>query len=96
MMGHTRIYRAVVTATLQENFRKSDAPNILCASFFNRKMADMSPSTTGAQGSGILRSMSKANGLMVVDEERMQIQAGESVAVMLVDCSLSMSSTREF
>ncbi len=96
MMGHTRLYRAVVTATLQENFRKSDARKHFVRVVLQQENGRYVASTTGAQGSGILRSMSKANGLMVVDEERMQIQAGESVAVMLLDCSLSMSSTREF
>ena len=96
MMGHTQIYRTVVTATLEEDFRKSDGRKDFVRVVLRFQDGRYIASTTGAQGSGILSSMSKANGLMVVDEERMQIQAGERVPVMLLDHSLGMSSTRDF
>ncbi|GAK58905.1 molybdenum cofactor synthesis domain protein [Candidatus Vecturithrix granuli] len=96
MMGHTQIYRRVVTATLAEDFRKSDRRKHFVRVALRQENTRYIASTTGDQGSGILRSMAKAKGLMVVDEERMQIQAGESVAVMLLDHSFSMSSTRDF
>ena len=53
-------------------------------------------STTGAQGSGILRSMSKANGLAVIDEDRLVVRAGEDVPVMVLDQSFGMSEERLF
>ena len=96
MMGHTSLYRTIVTATIEEDFRKTDERKqfirVVLRQDGNRYVA----STTGAQGSGILSSMSKANGLMVVDEERMQVHAGEKVPVMMLDHSLDMSDTREF
>jgi molybdopterin biosynthesis enzyme len=42
---------------------------------------------TGAQGSGILRSMVKANGLVVISEDREIVRAGEKVRVQLIDSS---------
>lgn len=42
-------------------------------------------SLTGAQGSGVLRSMSQANCLIVLEHERESIQAGETVNVLLFD-----------
>jgi molybdopterin molybdotransferase len=41
--------------------------------------------TTGAQGAGILRSMSEANALMVLPHERGPVAAGENVEVWLFD-----------
>jgi len=43
---------------------------------------------TGAQGSGILKSMVKANGLMVIPEDREIVKAGEKVKVQLLDRNL--------
>jgi molybdopterin molybdotransferase len=40
---------------------------------------------TGAQGSGILRSMSEANALVVLEHERADVAAGEPVDVLLFD-----------
>jgi molybdopterin molybdotransferase len=40
---------------------------------------------TGAQGSGILRSMSEANGLVVLSHERGDVAAGDAVDVLPFD-----------
>jgi molybdopterin molybdotransferase len=40
---------------------------------------------TGQQGSGVLRSMSEANCFIVLEHERGRVQAGELVAVQLMD-----------
>ena len=40
---------------------------------------------TGAQGSGILRSMSDANCLIVLEQDRGNVAAGETVQVQLFD-----------
>jgi molybdopterin molybdotransferase len=40
---------------------------------------------TGAQGSGILRSMSEANGLVVLEHERGDVAAGDAVDVLPFD-----------
>ena len=96
MMGHTRIYRAVVPAVLEEDVEKTDERKhfvrVVLKKVENRYLA----STTGAQGSGILSSMSKANGLAVICEDRMVVRAGEQVPVMVLDQSLGVSADREF
>jgi molybdopterin molybdotransferase len=40
---------------------------------------------TGPQGSVILTSMSLANGLVVVPEDKAEVKAGEVVNVMMLD-----------
>jgi molybdopterin molybdotransferase len=41
--------------------------------------------TTGQQGSGVLRSMVQANGLLVLAHDQGNIQVGDTVSVMLFD-----------
>ncbi len=48
-------------------------------------MGIIAATTTGEQGSGILMSMAKANGLMIVSEEKEGVSAGERVKVQILD-----------
>ncbi|GAI26744.1 unnamed protein product, partial [marine sediment metagenome] len=43
--------------------------------------------TTGPQGSGILTSMARANGLVIVPEEVKAVKEGETVQVIMLDWS---------
>jgi len=47
---------------------------------------------TGPQGSGLLTSMSLANALLVVPQERMVVRAGESLRALLLG-ERALSST---
>ncbi len=96
MMGHTHIYRSVVSARIKEEFHKSDERKHFVRVFLSQKEGRFFASITGAQGSGILRSMSLANGLAVIDEERMHVNDGEDVPVMILDNSLGLSQERKF
>ena len=42
-------------------------------------------SLTGPQGSGILTSMSAANGLTIIPEETPHVEPGEPINVMMLD-----------
>ncbi|GAH14762.1 unnamed protein product, partial [marine sediment metagenome] len=42
---------------------------------------------TGPQGSGILTSMSLANGLVIIPEDKARMEAGDVVQVMMLDWS---------
>jgi molybdopterin molybdotransferase len=96
MMGHTQVYRTVVSATLEEDVRKTDERKHFVRAVLRKEGDTYVVSTTGAQGSGILSSMSKANSLAIIEEDRMSIQAGEEVPVMVLDQTLGMSDTRDF
>ena len=96
MMGHQLLYRALVSARLQADLRKSDERKHFVRVVLSKEDGQYVASTTGAQGSGILRSMSVANGLAVIDEARMTVKAGEIVPVMMLDQSFGMSAERDF
>ena len=85
-----------MTAALQEDVRKRDTRKHFVRVVLTASEQGYQASTTGAQGSGILILMSKANGLAVIDEDRMDVQAGESVPVMLLDQRFGLSATRAF
>lgn len=96
MMGHARLYRAVVAAALAEDYRKTDERKHFLRVTVRQVQGKYVAATTGAQGSGILSSMVKANGLAVIEEARMLVKSGEEVPVMVLDQSLSMSAARDF
>ncbi len=96
MMGHTQIFRAVVPAQLTSEYRKRDERKHFIRVFLRQQDGVNIATLTGEQGSGILSSMTKANGLAVIDEARALVRTGEIVPVMLLDTSLSMSAEREF
>lgn len=51
--------------------------------------------TTGGQGSGILKSMVKANGLIVLPEDLTEAKKGDTVTVQLFERSLENTPSPE-
>jgi len=52
--------------------------------------------TTGQQGSGILKSMVLANGIIVIPEDMDFIKAGSEVTVQLLDSSQDFAKEPEY
>jgi molybdopterin molybdotransferase len=88
MMGHHQIFRPIIEAILKEDIHKEPGSRhfVRAAVIFERDHYFVT--ITGAQGSGILRSMVKANGLVVIPEDREIVRAGEKVRVQLLDRNL--------
>lgn len=85
LMGHTRLFRQTVTATLtrevKHRHRRTEFVRVMLA-----RQGDVWVATpTGNQGSGILRSMAMAEGLMVVPAESGDVAVGATVQVQLLD-----------
>ncbi len=85
MMGHHQIFRPVVEAILQEEIQKKAGRRHFIRAFISFKEGSYFATTTGEQGSGILRSMVKANGLIIIPEDQEIARAGEKVKVQLLD-----------
>lgn len=91
MLGHKKIYRPVVDAIITENIeKKTGRKNFIRARLTSRNGA-YHVNSTGEQGSGILLSMVKANGLIILPEETSRVRAGETVKVQLLDKSFTLS-----
>jgi molybdopterin molybdotransferase len=85
LMGANRIHKPIVKAILEENIEKKPDRMHLIRAYFSIKNNEFHVSTTGPQGSGILRSMSKANCLIIVPQEVTRIKAGERVSIQLIE-----------
>ena len=85
MLGHTRLFRRPIPVTLEEPVKIGAAlTHFLRAIVSVKPDGSLSARLTGPQGSGILTSMSLANALLVVPEERPRIEAGEIVHALLL------------
>jgi len=85
MSGRTRLNRPEVLAVLRENIKKKPGRKHFLRAWVELEDGQYRAKTTGPQGSGILRSMSLANGLMIIPEDAGEVKAGEKVRVQLLD-----------
>ncbi|MDH5233770.1 MAG: molybdopterin molybdotransferase MoeA [Gemmatimonadota bacterium] len=85
MLGHTRLHRRPVTVEIEEPVRIGAAlTHFFRAVVTPRADGSLGARLTGPQGSGILTSMSLANALLVVPEDRPQVDAGERLSALLL------------
>jgi len=85
MQGCKKIFRPVIEAVWQGEFKKKTERKYLVRCIVSKKDGEYIASSTGEQGSGILKSMVLANGLAIFPEEKEVIKAGEKVKVQLLD-----------
>ena len=92
MMGHARLFRPTVWAVLKQDVRKKPGRRNFMRGIVRRDDDGiLYARTTGVQGSGILRSMSQANGIIVLSEDADGAKAGEKVEVYLIDSEEALS-----
>lgn len=85
MMGRTPLPRPTVTAVLENNVVNRDGRRIYSRVIAEKRNGSYHARLTGEQGSGILTSMSLANGLAVIPEDRAEVRKGETVQVIMLD-----------
>lgn len=85
MTGHTRIHRRTIAARLTHDVRHKHDRTEFVRVMLSREEGGYAATSTGAQGSGILASMSRAEGLMVVPAQSKGMAAGDQVTVQLLD-----------
>jgi molybdopterin molybdotransferase len=92
MAGFHHLFRPSLTAVLKEDISKKAGLTsfVRCRFFYERGV--LYSSTTGEQGSGILSSMVKAHGFIVLPAEKTLLRAGEEVRGMLLDPYLFYTS----
>ena len=80
MLGHTRLFRRPMPVVLEERVTiGARLTHFLRAIVETRDDGTAVARLTGPQGSGILTSMSRANALLVVPEDRPVVEAGETL-----------------
>jgi molybdopterin molybdotransferase len=85
MLGKTRFERPRVQATLQEDVHNTAGRRNYIRVTVERKNGEYSARTTGEQGSGILTSITHANGLLAMPEDVMELKSGAHVQVYMLD-----------
>jgi molybdopterin molybdotransferase len=93
MLGHDRLFRRPVPVTMEE-------PVSIGARLTHFLRATVRPGAdgglvarlTGAQGSGILTSMARADALLIVPEERARVEAGERLHAFLLSDDTQLAS----
>lgn len=96
MMGHKHIFRRTVRAVLQEDIEKRMGLTHFIRGLVTVDAGGHTVSTTGEQGSGILKSMVRANGLIVLPESLDKVKSGAEVKVQLLDNSLNWTSQPDY
>ncbi len=84
MAGATVVDRPVVTAELAEEVNKAPGKTHFVRAKLWRDGARLRVAPTGSQDSGVLTSMVKADGLLVLGQQTARIKAGETVDVRLL------------
>jgi molybdopterin molybdotransferase len=91
MMGCKNLFRRTIKARLTEEITKKAGKRHFIRGIIERTGDGYIARTTGEQGSGILKSMVKANGLIILPEKIAKAKEGEEVTVQLLNDSLYMS-----
>jgi molybdopterin molybdotransferase len=84
MLGYTDLAKPMVRAVLGESLTNSGRRAFVRV-IVSQQGGRYHASTTGEQGSGVLTSMSKANGLAIVPEGIRYLEKGSEVAVQMLD-----------
>lgn len=84
LMGHANTVRPLYRAVISENASNSDGRVYVVRVRAWREDGTWHVSSTGAQGSGILRSMVGANGLVFIPGGTRGVKAGETVDFLLL------------
>jgi len=84
MMGKKNLAKPVVEAVLEEPVANTDGRRVYARAIVTRRNGQYYARPTGPQGSGILTSMSLANGLVIVPEDTAGAETGQVVKVMLL------------
>ncbi len=90
MMGKKNLAKPVIEAVIEEPMVNSDGRRIFARAIVKKRADQYFARLTGPQGSGILTSMSLANGLVIVPEDKAEVQAGDMVQVMMLDWNEEM------
>jgi molybdopterin molybdotransferase len=86
MMGKRNLARPKLKAVLEDQIKNEDGRRIFARVTVSRRDGKYFASLTGPQGSGILTSMARANGLAIIPETKKEVKPGAAVEVMILDC----------
>ncbi len=96
MMGHRRWFRPLLRARLAEDLRKKPGRMHFVRVALERRDGEVLARATGSQGSGVLRSMTRAQGLLIFPAEASRLNEGDTATVQVLDEGFFASSEPGF
>ena len=96
MMGHRNLFRRTIQAVLTESIDKKKGTRHFIRARITFEDGRYRAVSTGEQGSGILKSMVQANGLIVLPDDAASVKAGDMVTVQLLDPYLLQTDRPEY
>jgi molybdopterin molybdotransferase len=85
MMGKTTLAKPTIRAIIGNDISDNDGRRLFARVTVTKRGGQYYASVTGPQGSGILKSMARANGLAVIPESSKGVRAGDMVDVQMLD-----------
>jgi molybdopterin molybdotransferase len=85
MMGKKNWTKPTVEAVLEDRVVNNDGRRVFTRVVIEKREGRYFARSTGPQGSGVLTSMTRANGLAIVPEDKAEVKPGEVVRVMMLD-----------
>jgi molybdopterin molybdotransferase len=85
MMGRVDLARSTIKAVMENQVKNSDGRRIFARVVISKRGNKYFACLTGQQGSGVLTSMVKANGLAIIPETTSEVKPGAIVDVIMLD-----------
>jgi molybdopterin molybdotransferase len=85
MMGKKILAKPAIRAIIEDDVMDTDGRRLFARVSVTKRGGQYYASVTGPQGSGILTSMARANGLAVIPENSGGVKAGDLVEVQMLD-----------
>jgi len=85
MMGKRHLARPTVMAVMEDSVTNNAGRRLYDRAVVARRNGRYYARLTGSQSSGILTSMSLANGLVVIPEDKKEVKKGETVQAIMLD-----------
>jgi molybdopterin molybdotransferase len=87
MMGKRNFAKPSIQAIIEDDVGNTDGRRVFARVIVTKHAGKYHARPTGPQGSGILTSMARANGLAVIPEKTEGVKAGDVVQVQMLDWS---------
>lgn len=85
MLGRKNLDKPTISAISESRIKNTDGRRVFARATVRKEHGQYYTCSTGPQGSGILTSMARSNGFMIVPEDKESIEAGDEVTVQMVD-----------
>ena len=85
MLGRTNFAKPTIQAVLRDAIHNFDSRRVYARAIVTKENGSYYASLTGPQGSNILTSMSKANGLAICPDDVGEMPVGSTAEVQMLD-----------